>query len=130
MSHLVVDAMNVIGTRPTGWWRDRDGAIRLLVERLQRFAAEERCAVTVVVDGRPLHDLPEGAYAGVQVLYATRGRPDAADDRIIELIEAHREPASLEVVTSDRELIQRAVARGARVRRSRALLERLDEVER
>ena len=32
---LVVDAMNVIGTRPDGWWRDRDGAARRLIAALQ-----------------------------------------------------------------------------------------------
>ena len=35
---LVVDAMNVIGSRPTGWWRDRRGAMTRLVEELGRYA--------------------------------------------------------------------------------------------
>jgi hypothetical protein len=30
MLHLVVDAANVIGSRPDGWWRDRAGAARRL----------------------------------------------------------------------------------------------------
>ena len=34
MSRLVVDGMNVIGSRPTGWWRDRPGAMRGLVREL------------------------------------------------------------------------------------------------
>ena len=34
----VVDASNVIGSRPDGWWRDRAGAARRLVEPLDRFA--------------------------------------------------------------------------------------------
>ena len=32
-SHLVVDGMNVIGSRPDGWWRDRAGASRRLHAR-------------------------------------------------------------------------------------------------
>ena len=27
-----IDAMNVIGSRPDGWWRDREGAVRRLVD--------------------------------------------------------------------------------------------------
>src|SRR5687767_15566448 len=36
---LVVDAMNVIGSRPTGWWRDRQGAMARLVDELSGYAA-------------------------------------------------------------------------------------------
>ena len=52
--------MNVIGSRPDGWWRDRDGAVRRLVARLQRLAATGGSPITVVADGRPLADLPRG----------------------------------------------------------------------
>jgi hypothetical protein len=31
-----VDGMNVIGTRPDGWWRDRDAAMLHLVDLLER----------------------------------------------------------------------------------------------
>src|SRR5437868_2206071 len=100
--------MNVIGSRPNGWWRDRDGAIRRLVHRLARFAAAERVAVTVVVDGRPLPDIAEGVMDAIEVLYAHRSGRNAADDRIIEYLAAATDAASLEVVTSDRELVDRA----------------------
>ena len=33
MPHLVVDGMNLIGTRPDGWWRDRPGATGWLVSK-------------------------------------------------------------------------------------------------
>src|SRR5207247_11216423 len=32
---VIVDGNNVIGSRPEGWWRDRDGASRRLIEHLQ-----------------------------------------------------------------------------------------------
>src|SRR5690606_27342525 len=83
---LIVDAMNVIGSRPTGWWRDRGGAKRRLVERLRRLAEGTGEAITVVIDGRPLPDLPEGEHGGVEVRYASRPGPNAADDRIVELV--------------------------------------------
>ncbi len=38
---LVVDAANVIGSKPNGWWRDRPGAARQFVEQL-REAGEAR----------------------------------------------------------------------------------------
>jgi hypothetical protein len=37
----LVDGMNVIGTRPDGWWRDRDAAMLRLVDLLERWAAAE-----------------------------------------------------------------------------------------
>jgi hypothetical protein len=44
--------MNVIGSRPDGWWRDRRGAMRRLVESLERFAAAHPDdEVAVVLDG-------------------------------------------------------------------------------
>jgi predicted RNA-binding protein with PIN domain len=128
-ARLVVDAMNVIGSRPTGWWHDRDGAVRLLVARLQKLARVGGPAITVVMDGRPLADLPEGEHESVRVLYASRGGRNAADDRIVELIDADPDPASLEVVTSDRDLVQRATSRGTGVRGARSLLEQLDRLE-
>ena len=33
---LVVDAANVVGSRPDGWWRDRPGAATRLLDRLSR----------------------------------------------------------------------------------------------
>lgn len=127
--HLIVDAMNVIGTRPNGWWRDRDGAARRLVADLQRLAATEGAPLTVVLDGRPLPDLPEGTHDGVLVLHGRGGR-DGADDRIVSWLEALPEGDRDEytVVTADRRLIDRVRALGGHATGPRALLARLDEL--
>lgn len=122
---VVVDALNVIGSRPDGWWRDRPGAYRRLVERLSSVAAGSE-EVTAVLDGPVLAGLPEGNHEGVEVRYARRGGPDAADDRIVELVEDHPHPASVVVVTADRELRRRVTDLGATVEGPRALLERLE----
>src|SRR4051794_7041159 len=45
----LVDGMNVIGSRPDGWWRDRGGAMRRLVADLERFAAAHPDDEVVVV---------------------------------------------------------------------------------
>ena len=129
MAHLLVDAMNVIGSRPTGWWRDRDGAVRALLERLQRYASSQDVEITLFVDGRPLSDVAEGTHEGVDVLYASRGGPNAADDRMIEFINASADPASLHVITSDRALAARARSRHAHVYGANTLLEQLDALD-
>ena len=127
--HLIVDAMNVIGSRPTGWWRDRDAAVRTLLQKLQRLASQDRTDVGLFIDGRPLQDLPEGDHAGVHVYYASRRGPNAADDRIVRFLRDHDDPASLDVITSDRALAARAKALGAQVHGATTLLARLDALD-
>ncbi|MGH8905082.1 MAG: NYN domain-containing protein [Egibacteraceae bacterium] len=122
MQRLIIDGMNVIGSRPDGWWRDRDGAVRRLVQGLGRHAEATGARITVVLDGRPPPDLPEGVHGAVTVSYATRRGRDAADDRIVELVEADPDPATLEVVTADGRLRERVVRLGAAVSGPRALL--------
>ena len=89
---LIVDAMNVIGSRPDGWWRDRDGAARRLIRATQEFVRRTGDRVAVVLDGRPLPDMPEGVHDGVLVAYARRGGPNAADDRIVDEVAADADP--------------------------------------
>lgn len=125
VQRLIVDGMNVIGSRPDGWWRDRDAAVRRLLERLQRMAAASGQAVTLVVDGRPLPDVAEGEHRGVRVLYAQRSGADAADDRIVATVAADDDPGSLQVVTADRVLRERVQGLGADVGGPQELRSRL-----
>jgi predicted RNA-binding protein with PIN domain len=118
----LVDGMNVIGTRPDGWWRDRTGAMRRLVAELDAFAAATGDEVRVVLDGRP-RDV--GAPRRAQVLFAPGGR-DAADHEIARLVAADADPSSLAVATSDRELAGRVVAAGAKVVGAKAFRALLD----
>jgi predicted RNA-binding protein with PIN domain len=122
MSRFVVDGMNVIGSRPTGWWRDRPGAMRGLVEELGAFAAREGHDVTVVFDGRSF-DL-EGD--GVEVMFASRRGPNAADDDIAALVERDAAPGELSVVTSDGDLARRVRVAGAVVVGAGEFRRRLD----
>jgi predicted RNA-binding protein with PIN domain len=119
----IVDGNNVMGARPDGWWRDRQGAQRRLVARLEAFAAERDAPVTVVFDGRP-HDA--GGGLRVAVRFARRAGRDAADDDVAALVAGHPEPASLVVATSDAALAARVRAAGARVVGAGALLRELD----
>jgi predicted RNA-binding protein with PIN domain len=128
MAHLVVDGMNVIGTRPDGWWRDRAGATRRLLTRLQALRRVTGEPVTLVLDGRPLPDVPEGDHENVQVLYARRGGPDAADDRLVEFLRDLDDPGDVTVVTSDRGLRARVHELGAPVVGAASLLADLDQL--
>lgn len=119
---IVIDAMNVIGTTPDGWWRDRDGAVLRLLDRLAAFVAHETVTLTVVIDGRPLAEAPEGDRHGIEVLYARRPGRDAADDRIAEYVGALPDARHTVVVTSDRGLASRVRDAGARTVGARAFL--------
>jgi predicted RNA-binding protein with PIN domain len=123
VTRWVVDGMNVIGSRPTGWWRDRPGAMRGLVERLNKFASSAGEQVVVVFDGRPF-DLAGGE--GVSVCFASRAGRNAADDDIAALAERDDDPGSLSVVTSDGDLARRVRDAGATVVGAGAFLSRLD----
>jgi predicted RNA-binding protein with PIN domain len=121
----LVDGMNVIGTRPDGWWRDRDGAMRRLVAELDAFARATGEPVAVVFDGRPRTIETKR----VDVRFAARRGPNAADDDIAALAAADDDPAGLQVVTSDAALAGRVRAAGASVMGAGAFRRALDEAQ-
>ncbi len=123
-ARLIVDGNNVIGSRPDGWWRDRDGATRRLVERLAAWANAQQEDVLVVFDGHAPAELP--APPRVEVRFAERGGANAADDVIAALVAADPEPAGLSVVTSDAALAARVREHGAEVTGARGFRERLE----
>jgi hypothetical protein len=108
---LLVDAANVVGSRPTGWWRDRPGAARQLVERIRAAAASSRVSppVVVVLEGAARRGVPPGVADGVAVLHAT----GSADDAIARVAADASSPVV--VVSADRGLRQRVQTLGARV---------------
>jgi predicted RNA-binding protein with PIN domain len=121
VTRWVVDGMNVIGSRPTGWWRDREGAMRELVEELRRLDEP----VVVVFDGRPFELEGTGQ---VEVRFASKRGRNAADDDIAALVAAAADPSGLRVVTSDRDLEERVREHGAEVVGAGAFRSRLDEL--
>src|ERR1700679_3579498 len=78
---LLVDAANVVGSRPNGWWRDRAGAARTLVEQLHAAVGSGRLAepVIVVLEGAARGGVEEGVTGGVTVLHA----PGSSDDTLL-----------------------------------------------
>ncbi len=108
----IVDGMNVIGSRPDGWWRDRDRAMRALVEQLERWASTEGADVTVVFERPPSPPIESSV---VSVTHAPRAAANSADDEIVRLVDTDDEPGQIRVATSDRVLAQRVRACGGSV---------------
>ena len=127
MTVLLVDAANVVGARPDGWWRDRAGATERLLGRLAAAGPEltapdgSRVAgVVAVVEGRA-RDVrgPEG----VRLVRAEGSGDDAVVGCAAEL---GGQGTPVLVVTADRGLRTR-LPTGTAVTGPGWLLERLDE---
>ena len=101
----IVDAMNVIGTRPDGWWKDRHGAMVRLVDQLERFVAATGDDVTVVFERPPFPPIKSPV---VKIAAAPKAGPNAADDEIVRLLKEDADPEAIRVVTSDRALADQA----------------------
>ena len=104
--------MNVIGTRPDAWWRDRHAAMVRLVHLLENWVAVSGEDVTVVFEQRPS---PPISSTVIEVAHAPRPRRDSADDEIVRRVAAELEPGEIRVVTSDLWLVDRVRAAGATV---------------
>lgn len=119
----IVDGMNVIGTRPDGWWRDRDAAMARLVDLLERFAAATGDDVTVVFERKPRPPLRSTV---IEIAHAPKRGPDAADFEIARRVKADSQPALIQVVTSDHWLADAVSAAGAVVVSSGGFRDRLE----
>jgi len=130
---LLVDAANVVGSRPDGWWRDRAGAASRLLDRLAGLPGRSLPGpegtdvvcdeVVAVVEGQA-RDVP--APGGVRVERAAGSGDDALAAYAARLAE---EGTPTVVVTADRGLRARLPA-AAVVAGPGWLLERLDEIGR
>jgi hypothetical protein len=110
---IVVDAANVVGSVPDGWWRDRAGATRRLRDSLAAAGpaaltgAQADAEIVLVVEGAARR-VP--AVPGVRVIAADR----SADDAIVEICRERGGDETV-VVTADRGLRDRVTELGARV---------------
>jgi predicted RNA-binding protein with PIN domain len=119
----LVDGMNVIGTRPDRWWRDRDAAMLRLVDMLERWAAAESEDVVVVFERPPS---PPIRSTVIEVTHAPRPKTNAADDEIVRRLRADPDARAVRVVTSDRALVERAYAAGATVEGAESFRSRIE----
>ena len=119
---LLVDAANVVGSRPTGWWKDRAGAAERFVEQVRASTNAERLTgpVIVVLEGQARRGVGEGVADGVEVVHAA----GEGDDTLADIAAAN--PGPLTLVTADRQLAERVRRSGVEVVSPTWLLDRLD----
>ncbi|MET9297470.1 NTP pyrophosphohydrolase [Streptomyces sp. NPDC003077] len=112
---VIVDAANVVGSVPDGWWRDRRGAAERLRDALTGY--EEGGLPGLVDPPLELVLVVEGAARGVPPVPGVRveAAPGSGDDRIVQLVADEGRSRDCLVVTADRELRERVRALGARV---------------
>lgn len=107
MTVLVVDAANVIGSVPDGWWKDRARAARRLHAGLAGYLGSGACPFTTVVlvlEGAARAGVPAGADGGLVTAHA----PASGDDEIVTQCRALTEQGEpVAVATADRGLIGR-----------------------
>jgi hypothetical protein len=122
---MLVDAANVVGSRPDGWWRDRPAAANRFVRQIRAATAAYRLTVPVVVvlEGAARRGVAEGVEDGVEVVHAG----GEGDDAIAGIAGAAAEPVLL--VSADRELRRRTQRDGVTAVGPRWLLDRIAERE-
>ena len=107
---VIVDAANVVGSVPDGWWRDRRGAAERLRDRLAADGLPGRSGEVEIVL------VVEGAARGVETVPGVRveSAPGSGDDHMVDLV-AGATGREVLVVTADRELRSRVTELGAQV---------------
>lgn len=102
--------MNVIGTRPDGWWKNRQRAMVQLVDQVERWASAHDRDVTVVFE-QPTS--PPIRSSVLEIRHAPRAAANSADDEIVRLVQSDDRPQEITVVTSDIRLAERVRNLGA-----------------
>jgi predicted RNA-binding protein with PIN domain len=105
----VVDGNNVMGAGGDGWWNDRAAAAIRTTEAVASWCRTHDDQVQLVFDEPEAPSLGILAGGNLSILHATRRGRDAADDRIVGLVQAVSAadgavPTGVTVVTSDRGL--------------------------
>jgi hypothetical protein len=120
---LLIDAANVVGSRPNGWWRDRAGAAQTFVEQVRAATEAGRLIqpVVVVLEGAARAGAGAGEAAGVSVVHAA----GSGDDTLLAVVGDTDTPVTL--VSADRALCRQAQELGAKVERPGWLIRLLDE---
>jgi hypothetical protein len=123
MRVLIVDAANVVGSRPDGWWRDRAGAARRLHERLSaaELAQDE---VVVILEGDARRGSPAGREGRLRTVHASGSGDDAIVEEVVRQV-AVGDGRGVLVVTADRVLRDRAERAGAETTGPSWLLDQL-----
>ena len=128
---IVVDAANVIGSRPDGWWRDRPGAARRLLRKLAVLQEDlqDTTDIIVILEGAARAAVSGRDAANTGTLHVVLA-PGSGDDTIVTVTtEAAAQPhnPAVTVVTADRALRHRLEPTGATPTGPNWLLDQLDQ---
>jgi hypothetical protein len=126
---IVVDAANVVGSRPDGWWRDRAGAARKLLLRLASLQErlQETTDVVVILEGaaRAAVSGPDAPDVGTLRVVLADGSGDDTIAAVTAETAGRDDNPTITVVTADRGLRQRIEPTGATAVGPRWLLDQL-----
>ena len=124
---IVVDAANVVGSVPDGWWRDRVGAATRLRDRLAAVGGERLGRILGNDQLTGLSDIApcvgdvvlvvEGKARGVAGVPGVRvvAAAGSGDDAIVDVVMRASDSRRCVVVTADRQLRRRVGETGAQV---------------
>ncbi len=117
---LVIDAANVVGARPDGWWKDRAGAAARLHDALLHADVPHE-EIILVLEGQAKQGVRAGGPRSLRVVHASRDG-DSEIRRQAEL--AASAGRQVTVVTADRALAANVAP--AQVLSPTWLLDRMD----
>ena len=121
---LVVDAANVVGSVPDGWWRDRAAAAGRLRDALVTVATEGLPGLAAPVEVVLVVEGEASVITGVEGVRVVAA-PASGDDTVVELVTRAGPGRRRAVVTADRGLRERVRAVGAELISPRAVPRRL-----
>ena len=99
-SVLIVDAANVVGSRPDGWWKDRAGAAARLHDALLHADVPHE-EVVLVLEGQAKQGVRAGGPQSLRVVHAARdGDSEIRRQALLATDAGHQ----VTVVTADRAL--------------------------
>jgi len=127
---IVVDAANVVGSRPDGWWRDRPGAARRLLRKLAALQQHlDDTEIVVILEGaaRSATSGPDAPDVGDVRVVLADGSGDDTISAVTAETAARADNPTITVVTADRGLRQRIEGTGATAVGPRWLLDQLPQ---
>ncbi len=106
MTAWILDGNNIMGSRPDKWWNDRPAAMERLGQEIAQWCWSHEDTVHLVFDGPHVEDVGTLAGGNLRIQFAERSARNAADDVIVELVQALG-CADVTVVSADKGLKQR-----------------------
>lgn len=108
---LVIDAANVVGSVPDGWWRDRAAAAARVYAGLAAVV-EAYDRIVFVLEGKARAGVPEGTQGSITTVHAA----GEGDDEIVAQCRVLAEAAvEITLATADRGLIARVEPLGVHI---------------